>query len=173
MIIFVIDSMMKTVYPICNVLCFILKEERGMPTYTVFSKPGAFTEAQEEHIAEAITAAHAQATGAPRYYVQVILGVSNGCRRFVGGKPSEKQLWIRGDIRAGRTDGQLADLMLELMRRVAQAAEIEEEDVWIDLNEIKPTAILKYKTVFPPAGKEDTWFGNLPEALQNKLKALS
>lgn len=144
-----------------------------MPTYIVFSEPGAFTETQEQRIAEAITAAHAQSTGAPRYYVQVILGAANGCRRFVGGKPSEKQLWIRGDIRSGRTDNQLADLMLELMRRVAQAAEIEEDDVWIDLNEIKPSAILKYKTVFPPAGKEDVWFDNLPEALRNKLSAMS
>ena len=142
-----------------------------MPTYIVFSKPGAFNKAQEQRIAEAITSAHAKSTGAPRYYVQVIMGAGEGCRRFIGGNPQEDQLWIRGDIRAGRTEEQLKDLMLELMRSVAEAAEIDEEEVWIDLNEIKPTAILKYRTVFPPAGKEDEWFDSLPKALQDKLNS--
>lgn len=140
-----------------------------MPTYMVFSAPGVLNGEQEQRVAEAITAAHAKSTGAPRYYVQVILGAGEGCRRFVGGVPSQRQLWIRGDIRAGRTEEQLEDLLLELMRGVAQAAEVEEEDVWIDLNEIRPTAILKYKTVFPPAGREGEWEASLPPALREKL----
>ncbi len=143
-----------------------------MPTYMVFSKPGAFSEEKEQRIARAITDAHARATGAPHYYVQVIMGMGSECRRFVGGRPSESQLWIRGDIRAGRTPEQLKELMLELMREVAQAAEIEEADVWIDLNEISPYGILKYCTVFPEAGKEKEWFDRLPEALQKKLNSM-
>lgn len=140
-----------------------------MPTYMVFSEPGALTAEQEQRVAEAITAAHAKSTGAPRYYVQVILGAGEGCRRFVGGQPSQKQLWIRGDIRAGRSDEQLKDLLLELMRGVARAAEIDEEDVWIDLNEVRPTAILKFRTVFPPAGREKEWEESLPAPLREKL----
>ena len=121
-----------------------------MPTYMVFSAPGALTAEQEQRVAEAITAAHSKSTGAPRYYVQVILGAGE-------------------DIRAGRSDEQLKDLLLELMRGVARAAEIDEEDVWIDLNEVRPTAILKFRTVFPPAGREKEWEESLPAPLREKL----
>ncbi len=141
-----------------------------MPTYTVYLKPKAFTSDTQARIAEAITAAHAAATGAPRSYVQVIMDAGNGCDRYVGGKPSQQQMWIRGDIRAGRTEEQLKELMFELMRQAASAAGINEEDVWIDLNEIRPCAILKYRTVFPQPGQEAQWLEQLPPHLQEKFR---
>ena len=55
------------------------------------------------------------------------------------------------------------------MRGVARAAEIDEEDVWIDLNEVRPTAILKFRTVFPPAGREREWEESLPAPLRERL----
>lgn len=143
-----------------------------MPTYTVYSAPGAFTADQEQRIARAITEAHAHATGAPRYYVQVIMGAGENCRRFVGGKPSQQQMWIRGDIRAGRTDEQLKELMMEIVQRTAKAAKMDEEDIWIDLNEIRPAAILKYRTVFPPAGQESLWYERLSDHLKEKIKTM-
>ncbi|MDY3051812.1 MAG: tautomerase family protein [Ndongobacter sp.] len=142
-----------------------------MPTYTVYVQHDVLTEEQEQKIAEAITQAHSKTTGAPRYYVQVILTGNYGGRRFVGGLPSERQLWIHGDIRSGRTDEQRKELMLALMDGVSKAADIEQDDIWIDLNEIQPTSILKYKTVFPPAGKEKEWFQSLPKELRQKLDA--
>ncbi|MCI5479739.1 MAG: hypothetical protein MR416_00925 [Lachnospiraceae bacterium] len=66
--------------------------------------------------------------------MQVIMGAGENCRRFVGGKPSQQQMWIRGDIR--------------------------------------PAAILKYRTVFPPAGQESLWYEQLSDHLKEKIKTM-
>ena len=139
-----------------------------MPTYMVFHREGLFSKEQEERVARAITRAHAQATGAPEYYVQVIMHAGAGSRRFVGGVPCEDQVWIRGDIRAGRTKEQLAVLLRELVRQTAEAGEISQDDVWVDLNEIRPEAIIKYQTIFSEAGKEAQWEKTLPAHLKEK-----
>ncbi len=72
-----------------------------MPTYVCSVRAGSLTQPQKTAIAEAITRRHSEATGAPTFFVQVVVDENAGAR-FLGGSPADDQIWIRGDIRAGR-----------------------------------------------------------------------
>lgn len=57
-----------------------------MPTYQVYVNSGKLTVQQKEAVAVAITDAHVASTGAPRYYVQVIVNEVPDENRFVAGR---------------------------------------------------------------------------------------
>lgn len=134
-----------------------------MPTYNVVVKPNTLTEEQKLRVAQAITDEHHEATGAPKFYVQVIIDEIPGRKRFVSGYPCEKQMGICGYIRSGRNDKQRADLMRNLADRVAKAAGLDSNTIWCDLVMVEPANILKYGCVFPPPGEEQAWFEGLPD----------
>jgi phenylpyruvate tautomerase PptA (4-oxalocrotonate tautomerase family) len=85
-----------------------------MPTY-VCSLAGGLVDDHKAAIAEAITKIHNEETGAPRYFVQVVIEEKKSTDRFVGGSRASGQIWIRGDIRAGRTEVQQHAMMLRIM----------------------------------------------------------
>lgn len=145
-----------------------------MPTYNVTVKPNTFSPEQKSKIAKAITKKHHELTGAPEFYVQVIIDEVPGRARFVSGYPCDKQTWICGYIRSGRNEEQRGELMRAIVKEVAEAAEIDSNTIWFDLVIIDPTNILKYNQVFPPAGGEAEWLESLPteaKAIIEELKA--
>jgi phenylpyruvate tautomerase PptA (4-oxalocrotonate tautomerase family) len=58
-----------------------------MPTYTWAAARGLLSAAQKSAIAAAITAAHAEITGASAYFAQVIFRDVNEGGHFIGGRP--------------------------------------------------------------------------------------
>jgi len=143
-----------------------------MPTYVISHAKNLVNDAQKSMIAQAISRVHNESTGAPSYFVQVVFEEKEPSNRFLGGSPATQHVWIRGDIRSGRTEAQRTALLLSIMKAVSSIARVKEEDVWVYLNNLSPNDMLEYGHVLPQPGKEAEWFASLPLSLQNYLKGL-
>ncbi len=143
-----------------------------MPTYVCSIRPGLLDKAQKMDIAKAITRNHHEATGAPPYFVQVVIDENATARRYLGGELAADQVWIRADIRSGRTVEQRNGLTLAIMRDVARIAGIDEASIWVYLCNLEPTDMLEYGHTLPLPGREQEWFDALPSALREYLVSL-
>jgi phenylpyruvate tautomerase PptA (4-oxalocrotonate tautomerase family) len=143
-----------------------------MPTYVCSIPPKTLTDIQKTKIAVAISQRHSEATGAPPFFVQVEIEESPTKSRYLGGSPSDAHIWIRGDIRAGRSDAARQQLMLSVMQDVNKITGFKEQDIWIYLCNLAPTDMVEYGHVLPPPGQEKVWFGNLPDELKTYLTSL-
>jgi phenylpyruvate tautomerase PptA (4-oxalocrotonate tautomerase family) len=143
-----------------------------MPTYVCSVPPGILSEDQKTRIAVAISHHHREATGAPSFFVQVVIEESESTRRYLGGELTNAHIWIRGDIRAGRSEQTRQQLMLNIMKDVSSIASIREEAIWVYLCNLEPTDMVEYGHVLPQPGGEQGWFESLPPSLQKYLKAL-
>lgn len=141
-----------------------------MPTYAVSSaKP--LTPDERARIAESVTATHAAEADAPRYFVQVIFHALEPGAIFIGGAPaSPDHVWIRADIRAGRSREQKARIMTRLMRETSAILGISEQDVWVYISDIPALGVLEFGNVLPEPGEEERWLAALPEELRDKLR---
>src|ERR1700753_2672914 len=102
-----------------------------MPTYVCAVPPKTLSDAQKDQIALAIGQRHSEATGAPAFFVQVVIEESNTTRRYLGGELSGAHIWIRGDIRAGRSEQVRSALMLAIMKDVSAIAGVPEASIWV------------------------------------------
>ena len=144
-----------------------------MPTYVCSVRPGLLSTGQKAAVADAITRIHGEATGAPTYLVQVVIDERAGASRFLSGKPAEDHIWIRGDIRAGRSEAVRRALALDVVRAVAEIAGVAPSDVWVYLCNLAPSDMVEYGHTLPAPGEEQAWFDALPDALRARLSALS
>jgi phenylpyruvate tautomerase PptA (4-oxalocrotonate tautomerase family) len=143
-----------------------------MPTYVCAVPPKLLSDDQKNQIAVAISRRHGDATGAPSFFVQVVIEENESARRYLGGDPADNHIWIRADIRAGRLEEVRGRLMLSIMRDVSAIAKVREESIWVYLCNLEPTDMVEYGHVLPPPGKEQEWFESLPAPLQSHLKGL-
>jgi len=144
-----------------------------MPTYLCHTATGALNPDQKADIARAITRAHSEEAKAPSYFAEVIFMDYPPSSYFLGGQPGPStQIWIRGDIRAGRTQDQRARLLLRLAREVAELAGVAPEEVWVYLNELQAENMVEFGALLPKPGEEEAWFLGLPEAVRCRLMAL-
>jgi phenylpyruvate tautomerase PptA (4-oxalocrotonate tautomerase family) len=143
-----------------------------MPTYVCSIQPGVLSEDQRARIATAITHRHSEATGAPSFFVQVVIEENASSRRYLSGQPASGHIWVRGDIRAGRSEEIREKLMLSIMRDLSEIAGVRKEAVWVYLCNLAPTDMVEYGHVLPAPGGEQVWFENLDPDLQTYLKGL-
>ena len=77
-----------------------------MPTYTVTNSNFRLNTRQKDEIAKGITEIHNVVTGANTYFAQVIFNKTKDNDHFIGGKKvKEPQIFLHGQIRAGRASG--------------------------------------------------------------------
>ena len=144
-----------------------------MPTYVCSVRPGLLDDRQKSDIAKAITHNHNQATGAPAYFVQVVIDEKTTAVRYLSGEPApDQQIWIRADIRSGRTVEQRSNLALAIMRDVSRIAGVETTSVWVYLSNLEPTDMVEYGHLLPLPGQEQAWFDGLPTHLKEYLVSL-
>jgi phenylpyruvate tautomerase PptA (4-oxalocrotonate tautomerase family) len=94
-----------------------------MPTYACSTAAGRLTPAQKTDIVRCITTVHHEETGAPRYLVQVIFyEVASGNHYIAGELARPDQIWIRGDLRSGRTEEQKGKILRRILQGVANSA---------------------------------------------------
>jgi phenylpyruvate tautomerase PptA (4-oxalocrotonate tautomerase family) len=142
-----------------------------MPTYVCHVPSGQLDSQQKAAIAGAISQRHSEATGAPPYFVQVMIEETDA-DRYLGGSPASGHIWIRGDIRAGRKVEQRTTLMKRIMQDVSRITSVAESDIWVYLCNLEPTDMIEYGHVLPLPGQEEAWFDSLPETLQTYLQKL-
>jgi phenylpyruvate tautomerase PptA (4-oxalocrotonate tautomerase family) len=141
-----------------------------MPTYACSVADGRLTPAQKLAIAESITAIHHEETGAPRYLVQAIFyDIAPGNHYISGQLAPAGQIWIRGDIRDGRTEEQKSRMLSRILQAVSRTSGIAEDEVWVYLSDIPAHNIAEYGRILPAPGGEDDWFATLPGALRERL----
>src|SRR5919106_4206425 len=143
-----------------------------MPTYVCVVKAGLLNDEQKQRIASAITRLHSEATGAPTWFAQVVIDENEQRQRYLGGQRADHQIWIRADIRAGRTSEQRQRLMLSIMRAVSEISGVEESAIWVYLCNLAPDDMVEYGHVLPRPGEEQAWFEALPPELQCYLTSI-
>src|SRR5260370_5058212 len=145
-----------------------------MPTYVCSAGIGRLTPVQKAEIVRSITAFHHEETGAPRYLVQVIFYDLAPDSHYVAGQlaPAD-QIWVRGDIRGGRTNEQKSQMLRRIMQCVGRASGGAEDAVCGYLCDIPAANWAEYGRVLLPPGEEDAWFWSLPDATREKLRPLA
>ena len=133
---------------------------------------GSLTPQQKETIARSICRNHCDATGAPQFFVQVLFDEKEANDRFLGGEAAPGHIWIRGDIRAGRTEVQRERLMLSIVKDVSRIAGVQEDSIWVYLCNLEPTDMVEYGHVLPKPSDEKAWFEGLPNSLKTYLATL-
>src|SRR5215510_16558476 len=93
-------------------------------------------------------------------------------QRYINGEAADHQIWIRGDIRAGRTKEQRQRLMLSIVQAISEIAGVEESAIWVYLCNLAPDDMVEYGQVLPVPGQEQQWFEALPPELQQYLTSI-
>ncbi len=140
-----------------------------MPTYVCVVKAGLLNDEKKQRIASAITRLHSEATGAPTWLVQVIIDENEHRQHYLNGHPTDRQIWIRGDIRTGRTTEQQQRLMLGIVQAISEISRVEESAIWVYLCNLAPDDMVEYGHVLPRPGEEQQWFEALPRELRRYL----
>jgi phenylpyruvate tautomerase PptA (4-oxalocrotonate tautomerase family) len=142
-----------------------------MPTYKCFVPGGKLNDSQKSEIARCIGSRHSDAIGAPQSMVQVIIEESQA-DRYLGCQGTSDHIWVRGDIRAGRTEEVRSKMMLNMMEDINRITRIGDDNIWIYLCNLAPTDMVEYGHVLPKPGKEKQWFEQLPQSLQRYLASV-
>jgi phenylpyruvate tautomerase PptA (4-oxalocrotonate tautomerase family) len=149
-----------------------------MPTYSCFTSAGKLTPAQKKEIARVCTDVYHDEFGIARYLIQVIFYELPTGDQYIGGEPARLDLvWIRCDVRAGRTDDMKARLLHRVQRGVAEIANIPEEAVWIYLCDLPPMNIMAWGHIMPDLcgamPDDDSWFEALSAPFKESLRRLA
>ena len=136
-----------------------------MPIYQCGAPAGMLTPELRERVAEAITDAHVEATGAPRVFVHVFFNDLPPGAAYSAGELDTTITGITGAIREGRT----LEVKQQLIKRIcADWSEITgqpQKQVVAGLNEIDSDVTMEYGLILPHPGGEAEWFAVNAEAL--------
>ena len=144
-----------------------------MPTYTVTNSNFKLNTKKRNNIAKGITKVHNKITGANTYFAQVIFNRTKDNNHFMGGKKvKEPQIFLHGQIRAGRTSKVKEKLILELRDLLIKESKLDETQVWVYIVDLPPSQMIEYGAILPESGQETKWFNNLKPKLKKKLLAL-
>ena len=136
-----------------------------MPTYICAAASDSLSADQKSRIAKAITRAHAEVTGAPAYFAQVIFNSVDAQGWYMGGAPLRHgHIFIHGHIRDGRSAREKSTLMRCIADEVAEICALPPRGVWVYLSEIPARQMIEFGHFLPQAGDEDAWSASLPQA---------
>jgi phenylpyruvate tautomerase PptA (4-oxalocrotonate tautomerase family) len=149
------------------------ERRQTMPTYTIWAEPGVVPTAQRGRIATALTEIHHDVAIAPRYFVQVVFTELTPDSIYIAGRAATRpHVWIRADIRAGRTDEQKRKLLDRITTEVGQIVNAAPEEIWVYICDIPGGNIAEYGRALPDPGMEEAWFAALPPDLREALGPL-
>jgi hypothetical protein len=127
-----------------------------MPLYNLACR-AELDPATREHIAQAVTHAHCDVTGAPAEFVNVL---------FVNGYPLRDDLWIDaiGGVRKGgnRTAEVVEQLRGALREAIATASHQAPERINVTLIGIPSNWVMEGGRVMPDPGDEAAWLAQRP-----------
>ena len=144
-----------------------------MPTYFVNSSNIKIKKNIKEKLAKKITQVHNEATGANKYFAQVIFNDTKKGDHYMGGKiVSKPEVFIYGHIRSGRTAKIKNRLITSLREIIRKNTKLDKDNIWIYILDLKPSQMIEYGEILPQSGKEKKWFKNLPIKLKNRLNKI-
>ena len=144
-----------------------------MPTYTVKYSNINLSQKQKNSLANDISNTHSKFTGANTFFAQVIFQKNVNNSHFMGGKlVKTKEIFLNGQIRAGRTSKVKKQLILELRKILIKNTNLKKDYVWVYLEDLVPDQMIEYGEVLPKSGKEKKWFNSLAPSLGKRLKKM-
>ena len=144
-----------------------------MPTYTVKYSNINLSPKQKNSIAKAITNTHSKYTGANTFFAQVIFQKNQKNAHFMGGKlVKTKEIFLNGQIRAGRTSKVKKKLILGLRKILIKNTNLQSDSAWVYLEDLPPDQMIEYGEVLPKSGQEKKWFNSLSPKLRKRLKIM-
>jgi len=144
-----------------------------MPTYTCTAAEGLLDAERKALIAEAVTRAHSEVTGAPRHFAQVLFQDIRPGDHFIGGATlGHDHVFVYGHIRAGRSAVDRRKLVERLVADVARAAGLAPFAIWVYLLELPARAMAEFGHVLPEPGDEAAWTASLPEEDRRRMERL-
>ena len=125
-----------------------------MPLYIVNAKAGAMPKEAKPKIAADVTRIHCDVTGAPPQFVHVFF-FEDGPMPPLG----DKSAMIFGQIRAGRTDAQKAQIAREMAASIAEHTGLGADSVHAFTTDTPASWVMEGGDVLPEPGKEEAWLG--------------
>jgi phenylpyruvate tautomerase PptA (4-oxalocrotonate tautomerase family) len=144
-----------------------------MPTYVCTVCGTDLTSGQKSQIAREITKAHSALTAAPHFFAQVFFQTPSRGDHFIGGALSETEsVFVRGDIRAGRTAEIKRNLVTAIIEGVHRITGIPAGSIWVYLNELPSGQMAEFGRVLPEPGTEKEWLAALPASEGERIRRL-
>ena len=144
-----------------------------MPTYFVNSSNLKIEKKIKEKLAKKITKIHNEATGANKYFAQVIFNKNKLGDHYMGGKiVSKPEIFIYGHIRSGRTAKVKNKLITGLREIIRKNTRLKKDNIWVYILDLKPNQMIEYGELLPKSGGEKKWFNNLPRKLKKRLNKI-
>ena len=144
-----------------------------MPTYTVKYSNINLSQKQKNSIANDITNTHSKFTSANTFFAQVIFQKNQKKAHFMGGKlVKTKEIFLNGQIRAGRTSKVKKKLILGLKKILIKNTKLQSDFVWVYLEDLLPDQMIEYGEVLPKSGQEKKWFNSLSPSLRKRLRKM-
>ena len=141
-----------------------------MPTYTVTNSNFNINSKIKREIAKDITKIHTKVTGANTYFAQVIFTKIKKNNHFMGGKIIKNpQIFLLGQIRAGRSIKVKNKLILGLRDVLIKKTKLNSSQIWVYIIDLNPSQMIEYGAILPKSGNEKQWFSKLPPNLKKKL----
>lgn len=144
-----------------------------MPTYVVTTPKDRLSRDQKQRLAMKVTDMHCAITGAPAYFAQVIFNEVEPDNYFLAGKPlKQDNIFIHGQIRAGRDAKTKEKIILEIMGSAAAIAETDKSHIQVYIVDIPATQIAEWGQILPNPGEEDAWNARIPDDIKQRMKSL-
>ena len=145
-----------------------------MPTYVCKSMKGRLSADQKTKIARLITKIHAEVTGAPAYFAQVIFEEIEKGNHFIGGAPLQHDhIFVHGHIRDGRAAVDKTRMIKQMAVAIADAVEVDSTGVWVYASEIPAKQMVEFGHVLPAAGDEPSWTDALPSDQREWMRSIA